>query len=238
MTERRTDRAAVATNPATAEPHGFRPASRRRARIAAGAILVAIGVGGNLLLYASLDDSTEVLQVVSNVRAGEQITDADLRIVEVELDATVPVIPASEIGRVVGQYARVYIAAGTLMVDVLIQPTPLVAAGQGVVAVEIRPTQVPRDVRERSRVLVVVLPDDDEPPIVVEGRVVAVSDRADAGEVISLSVEVDQADGPTVAAGDDVRVVLLDPAIDPALEAVPVATQPPDPIASSEGTEP
>lgn len=206
--------------PAPAAPRGFRPASRRRSRIAAGAVVAAIGIGGNVLLYTSLDDTIQVVQAADTIRQGEQIERGDLRIVDVELDDSVPVVRADQIDLLVGRYARTYIAAGTIVVDVMAQPSPLVTRGQGVVAVEIRPTRVPRDLRERSRVLVVVVSDDDGGLFVTRGRVVSRSDLTGGGDsdALSLSVEVAEADGPTVAAANDVRVVLLDPGIDMATE--------------------
>jgi hypothetical protein len=217
-----TDRRPAGVEPVapTAQPRGFRPTSRRRVRIAAGAVLAAVAIGGNVLLYASLDDKTEVLQVVRNVRAGETLTSEDLRIVEVDVDPTVPVVEADDIGLVVNQYARVFIASGTLIVPQLVQSTPLVTSGSGVVAVEIRPTRVPFGLRERSRVMIVVVSDDDDlPPFVTTGRVVSRgADADDVSGVFALSVEVAEDVAPTVAAGDDVRIVLLDPAGDPAME--------------------
>ena len=241
MTDRRADRpadrpdAAVAGGPVGAPPRGFRPASRRRARVAAGAALAAVGIGGNVLLYTSLDDTTEVLQLTANVRAGEQIDAADLRVVEVELDSTVPVVTADRIGSIVGQYASVHIPAGTLLVDVLVRPDPLVAPGRSVVAIEIRPTQVPYGLLERSRVQIVVVGDADEPAFVTQGRVVSViGTDAEGSEVGSMSVEVAAADAAAIAgADDDVRIVLLDPGVDPveasqpapaAVSAAPPAT--------------
>lgn len=217
-----TDRPTATTPPESSagEPRGFRPASRRRSRIAIGAALAALAIGGNVLLYSSLDDKTEVLQVVRNVRAGEVVTSDDLRVVEVDLDPTVPAVAADQIGLVVNQYARVYITSGSLMVQQLVQPTPLVTAGAGVVAVEIRPTRVPSGLRERSRVMIVVLPEDaDDDLFVTTGRVVARGTDADnVTGVFGLSVEVAEGDAPAVAAGDDVRVVVLDPGSDTATE--------------------
>jgi len=204
------------------EARGFRPTSRRRARIALGSALAAVAIGGNVLVYSSLDDTTEVLQVVRNIRAGEVITSADLRGVDVDVDPTVPTVAANQIGQVVGQYARVYITSGSLMVPQLVQPNPLVSVGASVVAVEIRPTRVPAGLRERSRVMIVVLPtNSDDDVFVTTGRVVARGDDADnVTGVFGLSVEVPEADAAQVAAGDDVRVVVLDPGADPASEAV------------------
>jgi hypothetical protein len=227
MTDGRATRSADRPDPMVppvGTPRGFRPGSRRRARIAAGATLAALGIGGNVLLYTSLDDTTEVVQVAGNIRAGQQVDAGDLRIVEVELDATVPFISADRIGSVVGQYASVYIPAGTLLVDVLLRPEPLVAPGQGVVAVEIRATQVPYGVLERSRVQLVVVGDDATPIFTTEGRVVSVIGAdAEGSEDGSMSVEIAEADAALVAAADDVRVVLLDPGIDPAMPAATTA---------------
>lgn len=244
MTERRLEPRDATGAPAP--PRGFRPPSRRRARLAAGAVVAAVGIGGNVLLYTSLDDSVEVVQVVATIRQGEQVERADLRIVQVDLDETVPVVPADRIDLLVGQYARTFIAPGTLVVDVMVQPLPLVTEGQGVVAVEIRPTRVPRDLRERSRVFVVVVPEDDEEPLfVAEARVVSRSDTSGdgaTGDVLSLSVEVAEADGPIIAAANDVRVVLLDPGVDPVTEALgdpaPIGSVPAVPAVTAPVTVP
>jgi hypothetical protein len=221
VTDRSVANATLDPTSTPGEPRGFRPTSRRRARIALGAALAAVAIGGNVLVYSSLDDKTEVLQVVRNVRAGEMITSSDLRVVEVDVDPTVPTVAANQVGLVVGQYARVYITSGSLMVSQLVQPNPLVAAGASVVAVEIRPTRVPSGLRERSRVMIVVLPSNsDEDVFVTTGRVVARGDDADnVTGVFGLSIEVPEAAASRVAAGDDVRVVVLDPGADPASEA-------------------
>ena len=182
-------------------------------------VLVAIAVGGNLLVYTSLDHKVEVLQVVRDIPAGEVVSADDLRVVAVDVDPTVPTVVPEAIGTVVNQYARVHIAAGTLMVDVFVQPTPLVTVGQGVVSVEIRPTHLPAGLRERSRVMLVVVDGDGSPGFVTEGRVVSRGgDGAGSSEnVVALSVEVREGDAAAIAAAD-VRVALLDPGADAALE--------------------
>lgn len=215
MSERRAADPPVAPTDRS-EPRGFRPASRRRSRLAAGAILAAIAIGGNVLLYASLDDQTEVLQLVRNVRAGEVVTSEDLRIVEVDLDPTVPSVAAGDIGLVVNRYARVYLPSGTLIFDQLVQSTPLVSDGAGVVAVEIRATRLPSGLSTRSQVLLVVVEGGSDELFVTEGRVVRRGTDGDEGG--ALSVEVAVADAPRVAAADDVRVVLIEPGVDPATE--------------------
>jgi hypothetical protein len=173
-----------------------------------------------VLIYSSLDDATEVVQVVRDVRAGQLITADDLRVVELDADPSVPVVPADQIGRVVNQYARVHLAAGTLIVDVLVQPAPLVTPGASVVAVELRGADLPFGLRERSPVQVVA-PSASAPALVAEGRVVAVSDPgAGPDDPVSVSIELSSADAVLVAATDDLRLILLDPAVDPAVEPV------------------
>ncbi|MFW2335018.1 SAF domain-containing protein [Ilumatobacter sp.] len=217
LTDRRpTDQPVEASG--RAEPRGFRPASRRRTRIAAGAVLAAIAIGGNVLLYTSLDDKTEVLQLVNDVRAGEVVTSDDLRIVEADLDPTVPAVAADDIALVVNQYARVFLPSGSLIFDQLVQSTPLVSDGAGVVAVELRPTQVPAGLTTRSQVLLVIVREAGAEPFVTRGRVVRHGGDATEGADSALSVEVSVADASTVAAADDVRVVLVEPGVDAATE--------------------
>lgn len=195
-------------------PRGFRPASRRRTRIAAGAILATAAIGGNLLLYTSLDDTTEVLQLVRDVRAGETVSTGDLRIVEVDVDPNVPVVPAEEIGRVANRYARVFLPAGSLIFGDLVQSDPLLSAGAGVVAVQISPSQVPAGVTTRSQVLLVI--DDGGSELFSTPARVVRNVGVDSG---SMSVEVALDVAPRVAAASDVRVVLIAPGEDAATEA-------------------
>lgn len=209
--------AASVAGSAPAEPRGFRPTPRRRARIATGTAIAAVAVAGNVAIYSSLDSSEDVLQVVRDVRAGEQLSADDLRPVPVDVDASVPVLAADEAGHVIGQYARVHLASGSLLVEQLVQPEPLVAPGRAVVAIGVVPSAVPSGLRERSQVQLVLAGTGAETAErTVSGRVVARGVEADSiSGRFPLSVEVDAADAPSLAAADDVRVVLLDPANDP-----------------------
>lgn len=195
---------------------GFRPGSRRRTRIAAGVAVAAIAVAGNTWVYASLGGSTEVVQFIDNVRAGELISTGDLRTIEIGDDITsANLVPADQIGTIVNQYARTFIPSGSLASVYLVQGDPLVGSGTAVVAVAPSGGLLPSGLTERSRVGVVV---GEAPELVqVDGRVVLV-DREDDGAT-RLSVEVPEADAATVASADDVHVVLLDPGDDPAIDA-------------------
>jgi hypothetical protein len=203
---------------------GFRPTPRRRARIAAGLALASVAVGGNVLIYSSLGDKVAVVQITSDVRAGESISAAKVRVVEVSLDPTVPIVAGADLATIIGQHARVHLASGTLLAANLIQPAPLVSAGSSVVAIEVSASRVPAGLRERSRVALVLVADDRTGPVTVEGRVVARDggdDRSTDGAAISVEVPIDQA--ASIAAADDVRLVLLDPGADPAMQPSPAA---------------
>ncbi len=203
---------------------GFRPTPRRRARIAAGLALASVAVGGNVLIYSSLGDKVAVVQITSDVRAGEPISAAQVRVVEVALDPTVPFVAGADLAAVIGQHARVHLASGTLLAGHLIQPVPLVSPGTSVVAIEISPSRVPAGLRERSRVALVLVADDRTGLVTVEGRVVARDDGDDRStDRAALSVEIPSDQAPAIAASDDVRLVLLDPGIDPAMQSSPTA---------------
>ena len=199
-------------------PLRFRPGPRRRNRIAVGVVLGAIAVGGNLLAYTSLDDAEPVVQAVRDIPAGELIRADDLRVVELEVDDEINIIPGDRLESLVGSYAKVRIVAGSLVVDQSLQSTPLVEPGRSVVAVVVPPAELPVGLRERVAVQVVIPPRSDSEDIdVVDARTVGLpTDVGDTLGARSVSLEVDTVDAPLVAAADDVRLVLVEPAEDPA----------------------
>lgn len=206
---------------ATSSGPGFQPAARRRNHIAAGVALAAVAIGGNLYVYSALDSSEPVVQAVRDVPAGEQITVDMLRTVDVDVDSTVNVIEGDRLDSLVGSYAKVRLVAGSLVTVEALQPTPLVTAGTSVVAIQVADGSLPIGLRERVPVLLVVPSegsDTDAAVVSVSGRVVGLpTDTSSALGLQSLSVEVAAADAATIAAADDVRVVLVEPSEDPAV---------------------
>jgi hypothetical protein len=229
-------RPAPASAEAAAAPsgRGFQPAARRRNRIAAGIALAAVAIGGNLYVYSTLDASEPVIQAVRDVPAGEQITADMLRTVDVEVDSTVNVIAGDQLDSLVGSYAKVRLVAGSLVTAEALQSMPLVTPGTSVVAIQVADGSLPIGLRERVPVLLVVPADrsgTDVGVVSISGRVVGLpTDTSSALGLQSLSVEVAAADASTIAAADDVRVVLVEPSEDPA--AAPTAI---DATASEDG---
>lgn len=223
---------------------GFRPPGRRRARLAVGLLLAALAVVANLLVYSNVSQRRPVLQVVRDVPAGSLIGPDDIREVEVAADPTVRVLDAEQRQMVVGSYARVRLVSGSLVVAEALQTGPLVAPGAAVIAVQVPDGALPVGVRERSRVRLVVPPprnDDEAGPVEVDGWVVGLpsSPQSVTGR-LSLSVEVAEADATRVVTGDDVRVVLLDPAGDPVGDPAALSTTEPGPARATgdEGSTP
>ena len=225
MTAVTTTRAATSTT--RTGTSAFRPSSRSRARVAFGMLLSIAAVGAMLTVFAAADERTAVLQIVRDVPAGAQLSRDDVRVIEVSADSSLAVVASSQLPLVVGQYAKVRMVAGSLLAVPMLQAAPLVGAGSAIVAVAVPGGELPVGLRERSRVQLVFpqTSSAEAPPAPVEGRVVGLPAAADSitGRE-SLSIEVAVEDAPTLAAAAEVRVVLLDPGVDPASAPTPVVT--------------
>ncbi len=179
--------------------------------------LVAVGVV--LFVFSTTDKRVAVLQVVRDIPAGSQLSAADVRPIELSTDPSLAVVKASDLAAVVGRYAKVRIVTGGLLATTLLQAAPLVTPGAAVVAVTVPAGELPAGLRERSRVQVVIPPTGDEVPSApIVGRVVGLPAATDSitGQ-LSVSLEVAEADAVVVAGAGKVRVVLLDPGVDPAV---------------------
>ena len=204
------------------EPRGFQPSKRRRNRIAAGVALAAIAIGGNIFVYSQLNDAEPAIQVVRDVPAGEQITSDMLRTVKVDADSSVNLIDGDELENIVGSYAKVRLVSGSLVTWEELQSSPLVRSGNAVVAIQIPEGALPVGLREQVLIELVLPPDrsaTNSTMTVITGWVVALPTPSNnALGTQSLSVEVAAVDAATVAAADDVRVVLSEPLREPTAE--------------------
>ena len=196
---------------------GFRPSARRRNRIAAGVALGAAAIGGNVLVYSSLDDTTTAVQALDNIPAGSQLTADMFRIVEVDVDPTVPTVTEEQLPLLIGQYARVRIVSGSLVVGVAFQEEPLVLPDKAIIAIEIDADLVPTGTRERSNLQLVTL-DEERVPQTVPGRALEQPTPSESGQgSVSMSIEVDTARAAALATAEIVRIVLMPPEPDAAL---------------------
>ncbi len=144
--------------------------------------------------------------------------------IQVDADDTLRSVAADRVSTIVGQFAKVRLVSGSLVVAETLQNTPLISAGASVVAIQVPEGALPVGLRERSQVQLVVPANGDDAtatePTIVSGRVVGLPTApTTATGTLSLSVEVPEQLAPTVVASDDVRVVLVQPGADPAYAA-------------------
>lgn len=230
---RRRGRSSRPAGPAGSEPgtpaaelasrSGLRVRPYRPMRALVGALLVVASVVAALAIYARVGNRSEVLAVNRDVLAGEQITDADLQVVSISSDDSFPSVAAADRALVVGQFARVRLASGSLLVSDSVQADQLVDPDLVLMSVEVPVGQVPVGLREQSRLALVVTPPqsggDDNAPVLVEAIVAAVPRNLaevvgndDSGRsLVALSVEVGPKWVTVVGSAAAVSVGVLDP---------------------------
>ncbi len=191
--------------------------SRRQGMLwSLGVLLVVVGGLGAVALVRAGDQRDQVLVMANSVPAGAQLTADDVTVAEVASD-DLALVAESDMALVVGSYTKTRILAGQPVALELLQPDPLVTAGQVVVAIPVTPVQLPAGVREQSVIELVVpgsqIAGSTSDTFIARGVVVEFPAFTDGSNTVSaLSVELAPADAaPVVAAGRDVSVVLIDP---------------------------
>ncbi len=211
--------------PKTSSPRsfsGFRSATVSRSRLLVGCAFIACAVAANFVVYASSTTTTAVVQLVRDVPAGAQLSIDDVRIVEIgAVDPSINVVGPENLTSMVGEFAVGRITAGTLLVRSATQPDPIVNLGHAVVSVDIPSARVPHGLRERSRVELVLAPDDrasvvmsdedDAPPTVILPAIVTAPPRpvSSVGDAVAISFEVLADDAHLVVTHRDPGIVLL-----------------------------
>lgn len=121
-------------------PNRLASASKRRSIPYAilGVALIAACALGALLTSVSLGSRDAVLALSSTVRAGQVITAADLRSVQVSAGSGVTLVPAAESGSVIGQSAAVTVESGSLLTRADLGTSTVPSAGQAVLTVLVK----------------------------------------------------------------------------------------------------
>ncbi len=114
---------------------------RRPAVLALAVALVAAGGLGGAALYTTTGKRVAVIALARNVPAGSTLTSADLAEAEISLDPALH--PLSVHSKVVGMRATADLKAGSLLTGSDLTDDPLVLAGQQVVGVPAKDTQLP-----------------------------------------------------------------------------------------------
>jgi SAF domain len=244
-------RAAAPGSPAAelAAKPGLRVRPYRPMRALVGAFLVVASVVAALTIYARLDDRVDVLVLTRDVLAGEQITGADLAIESVNADTNLAHTLATDRGLVVDRYARVALAAGDLIHSNDVQERPLTRAGHGLVSVPVAFAHVPPELREQSRVWLVVTPpsrsNEVAAPVLVDAVVVSmphnpgdvIGESNAAQGMVAITVEVAQEYAAIIGQAAAVSLMVVSPdeaqippqihaGVTPAAVAEPTTTAP------------
>ena len=134
------------------------PKARRRspAVLALAVALVAAGGLGGAVLYNATGQRSAVLALAHNVQAGQSITAADLVVAHISLDPALQPVGAASLANVVGMRATTDLMAGQFLTTTDVTRTALLQAGQQVVGVPAKDTQLPAAaLQPGTRVMVV-----------------------------------------------------------------------------------
>lgn len=197
----------------TAAPRLVRQRRRRPGLIALSVALIAAGGLSGALLFTASGQRTAVLVVARDVPVGAAITDADLVPASLALDPAVKAVPVGKKAGVVGQRAAVALKAGSLLSPGQVTSVSLIKAGEQLVGVALKPSQLPASrLAPGQKVLIVSTPDPNQgvaaggkaaessAPKTVAATVVAVGLAAPATGVVVVDVAVPVAEGPSLAA--------------------------------------
>ncbi|HLF99354.1 MAG TPA: SAF domain-containing protein [Acidimicrobiia bacterium] len=189
--------------------------------VVVGILLVA----GSALAFAVMGGSggagQAALALVADVRAGETITEADLRTVRVDGSGLEIVAPAQR-RELVGRVALTDLKAGAVISESLLAGAEVLAAGEALVGIRLDSSSVPiAGLRPGDHVMVVRTPgpadvasaEGGAPPAVWKASVFGKAPiTTPAGDAIVVSLAVDALDAPAIvaaAAVDRIRLALV-----------------------------
>jgi hypothetical protein len=172
------------------------PRQRRRGWFAGAVALLALAVLVNVYLVRSAAHRIPVAVVVRDVPIGQEISRADLGVTQVSTGSAVRVVPARQLPQVVGNRAAVDLRRGSLLTPAQITGDVTPHRGQALVAVAVKPSQLPpRGLRPGASVSVVATPGN-------QGQDTAgdVAGGAGSGQAAALprdvAATVDEVSGP------------------------------------------
>lgn len=124
--------------------------------VVAGGLGMLACSAGFVAMSGLFEDKIPLLVVTHPVAAGQLITAADLRTVQVAADSGIDAIPASQTSNVVGRPAAMPLAPGGLLARADLGPAVFPPTGQAVTAVGLKPGMFPLNLASGDRVQVVL----------------------------------------------------------------------------------
>jgi hypothetical protein len=182
------------------------PRKRTRPFLAVGAVLVLAGASAFALAYSHVGGRTSVIELKSAVTAGQTISLSDLRSVQVAADSSVPLIPVADAAQVIGHRAGVSLPAGTLLSAADLGGGSVPAAGETLVALEVKPGSYPSQVAPGATVAVTALTAAGQSGTAVNvaslptATVLSVTPAASSSGDVEVSLQASQAAAGQIAA--------------------------------------
>lgn len=189
------------------------PARKRKWSVAAAGLLLTLGAALVFaVLWMNAGDRTPVLAVARPVAAGQEITARDLAVVRVAADPAVDVVASGDRDRILGRTAGVDLKPGGLLSERQLGEPSAVGAGEAVVGVALRESELPAALRPGDRVAVVDSKGSTGDPgtVITQAKVLGSGPTGDGKVLVSLVMDETVA-GPVTAAvaGESVRLYLL-----------------------------
>jgi hypothetical protein len=166
------------SQPIVTSPDDLDEERRQRRRIpelAIGLVLVLIGALTSLWLFASLSDSTEIVQSARVIRRGETITIDHLQAMRIGSEGSDLFVSRGAASELIGKVATFDIAAGTPLTMSMVDARPRLSTGEALASVALEPGQFPPDLAVGDVVAVALVPDivvaEARPPRLFESSV-------------------------------------------------------------------
>lgn len=179
-------------------------ARRRPGLLVAGVAMVALGALAVVWLVSASGHRVDVVLVARDVPYGQTIRSGDLTTTPVSVDSSVAVVPASQIGKLVGTVATSNLAAGSLLTLSEVSSTGVLKAGEVLVPLPLAGDRVPAGGLEAGQRLEVVdaPPSGADPPPAsprtVTGTVMRVG-KPDVNATVVVDLVAATTDGPVLA---------------------------------------
>ena len=181
------------------------PTRRRPWMMVLGVLLVTTCALAGTALVQSMDDRASVLVVARDVPLGQVVVEEDLVSAQISADPAVETVAADQTDAVVGQTATTPLAVGELVTMSKLESAPLPEAGHQLVAIALRPSQLPaQGLRAGDVVQVVSTPGEGgevptELPASVRATVLRVGEP-DMDGISVVDVQTPATDGAVLAA--------------------------------------
>lgn len=145
----------IPTGPVAA-PAGPRERRVRFGQLALAIALVVVGALGTTALVVMVAGEDKYLALARDVAYGAQIQESDLITVQISSPPGLEPVPASEIHRVVGNYAAMPLARGTLLTSSQVTATRHPGQGEARIGITLRNDRLPSGRLQAGQVLLLV----------------------------------------------------------------------------------